>query len=144
MIIGILLIGIEFVPDIVNKRKEKEAIKEFNNNQKHDAVIENKIENLIIDQIVNEVKFDYIATIKIPTINLEKGIVGKESQYNNIDYGIQVLEESDMPDVENGDCILAAHSGNSNVSYFKNLDKININDIVQILYNQKNSKSNNN
>ena len=40
-----------------------------------------------------------------------------------------------MPDKENGNVILAGHSGNSSISFFKNLYKLSINDDVSIFYN---------
>ena len=80
---------------------------------------------------------DYIAYLKIPKINLNKGIVSKNSKFNNVDRNIQTLKESDMPDIKNSNLILAAHSGNSNVSYFKDLNKLEINDNIYIEYNNK-------
>lgn len=76
----------------------------------------------------------YIAVLKIPKINLEKGLVGKNSIDNNINKNIQILKEADMPDKENGNLILAAHSGNSIIGYFRELDKLQITDEVIIFY----------
>ena len=39
-----------------------------------------------------------------------------------------------MPDEVNGNVILAAHSGNARISYFRNLDKLNIGDEISIDY----------
>src|SRR5699024_8470661 len=46
-----------------------------------------------------------------------------------------ILDESDMPDEENGNVILAAHSGNGKNAFFKNLNKLEIDNIVSIFYN---------
>ena len=78
---------------------------------------------------------DYIAVLKIPSIGLEKGLVAKDSYYNNVNRNIKILDESDMPDQENGNVILAAHSGNGRTAFFKNLDKLQIDDTVSIFYN---------
>ena len=56
---------------------------------------------------------------------------------NDVKYNVEILDSSDMPDKENGNVILAAHSGNSKVSYFKNLDKLKIDDMVYIDYYNK-------
>lgn len=48
-----------------------------------------------------------------------------------------VISSSDMPDVNLGNLILASHSGNSNISYFKNLDKLEIGDIASVYYFKK-------
>ena len=80
---------------------------------------------------------DYVAYLKIPKINLNKGLLDKESVLNVVDKNIQIIKESDMPDIVNSNLILAAHSGNSDVSYFKDLYKLDINDNIYIEYNGK-------
>lgn len=77
---------------------------------------------------------NYIAVLKIPKINLEKGLYEISSPNNNVDKNIQILEGSSMPDVENSNLILASHSGNSLVSYFNNLSKLEVLDEVIIIY----------
>ena len=42
-----------------------------------------------------------------------------------------------MPDVVNGNFILAGHSGTSNVAFFKNLYKLELNDTAKVYYNSK-------
>lgn len=77
----------------------------------------------------------YVAVLEIPSIGLEKGLVSLDDKYNNADYNIQTIESSLMPNVANGNLILAAHSGSSSISYFKNLYKMKINDKLIIYYN---------
>ena len=43
-----------------------------------------------------------------------------------------------MPDKENGVLLIGAHSGIGKYAYFKNLDKIQLNDKIIINYNNKN------
>ena len=50
---------------------------------------------------------------------------------------IQTINPSDYPDVEKGNLILAAHSGTSSISYFKNLYQLTTNDKINILYNNQ-------
>ena len=45
-----------------------------------------------------------------------------------------------MPDVEKGNVILAGHSGNSSISYFRKLHKLQNDDMVSIVYNNKEYK----
>ena len=40
-----------------------------------------------------------------------------------------------MPDVKNGNLIIAAHSGNSYISYFKNLYKLSNDDVAYVYFN---------
>lgn len=70
--------------------------------------------------------------LRIPKINLEKDLPDKNSVLNDVDKNIQIIEQSLMPNIENSNLILASHSGNSAVSYFKNLDKLVIGDSVYI------------
>ncbi len=79
----------------------------------------------------------YIGDISIPKINLKRGFVSKDSKYNNVNRNIYIVPSSNYPDVENGNFILAAHSGTSSISFFKNLYKLEIGDLVDITYNNK-------
>jgi len=79
--------------------------------------------------------YNYIAILEIPSINLKQGLVGKYSKYNDVKYNIQIIDGSNMPDAKNSNLILAAHSGNSQVAYFKNLKNLNDNEEVYIYYN---------
>lgn len=78
--------------------------------------------------------YNYIAVLEIPTINLKRGLVSKNDKNNNVNKNIKILKESDMPDVENSNFILAGHSGNSRVAFFKNLHKVKDNDLIFIYY----------
>ena len=80
-------------------------------------------------------KNNYYAIIEIPSISLKKGLINKESKYNNVNKNIETLKNSDTPDVVGGSVLLASHSGNSRVSYFKNLYRVNIGDSINIYYN---------
>ncbi len=81
------------------------------------------------------VKDNFLMILEIPKINIKKGIYNKDFKHNNVDENITILSSSNMPDEDNGNVILASHSGNSNVSYFKNLDELNNGDVVYIYYN---------
>lgn len=85
----------------------------------------------------NRKQDDYIAVIQIPKINLEKGIYNIDNPLNNVDKNIAVLRETIWPDQKNSHIILASHSGNSDISYFKKLNKLKINDEIFFYYNNK-------
>lgn len=78
--------------------------------------------------------------IEIEKINLKQEFYPQDKEKNNVDKNIQVIETSTMPNIINGNLILASHSGNSSIAYFKNLDKIKVNDIVYIYYKEKKYK----
>ncbi|MCI9434916.1 MAG: sortase [Bacilli bacterium] len=112
--------------------KEKEGIELFFERQ---IVNDNEFNVNTSDYKNISPNFDYIAVLEIPKINLKRGLVDIDSIYNSIDFNIQILKESIMPNIDNSNLILVAHSGNSNVSFFKDLDKLEILDNVYLYYN---------
>lgn len=80
----------------------------------------------------------YVGNISIPKIDLKRGFVSKDSKYNNVNRNIYIVPESDYPDKDGGNFILASHSGTSSISFFKNLYKLTLGDKVDITYNNKN------
>ena len=88
--------------------------------------------NLLFDSH-NSVKSDYFMYLEIPSINLKRGIYDKSDSRNNIEKNVSILNESLMPN--EGCVILAAHSGNSSVSYFNSLNRLSIGDSVFLFYN---------
>ena len=77
---------------------------------------------------------EFIGYLEIKKLSLKQGLVSKNSYYNNVNLNIQILKESDYPDKELGNVILASHSGTSGVSYFKNLYKLSVGDEAKIYY----------
>ena len=81
-----------------------------------------------------EAKYDYIAVLEIPRIKLKQGLLDKHSKYNTIQNNIQILNESMMPDTVGSNLFLAAHNGTSHVSFFSNLDKLEVGDVIYLYY----------
>lgn len=142
IVIGISIIGIKSYQIFHLKQEEQKMIDDFMNIQRNMEItkdIEPKEE--INEEIKEEIKIipqnteDFIAVLEIPKISLEKGIYAKESPRNNVNRNIEILKESDMPDKNNGNFILAGHSGSSKISYFKNLHKLDKDDIAYVYYN---------
>ena len=107
---------------------------------KNNKVIKQNEDNINIydnnDKVVNDnkTKEKYVGILEIKKIKLKRGFYSIDSNKNNVDKNIMVISSSDMPDVNLGNLILASHSGNSNISYFKNLDKLEIGDIASVYY----------
>lgn len=78
-----------------------------------------------------------IATIIIEKIHLQEDLYRIESKQNTIEKHVSFLKHSDYPDKENGTVIILAHSGTGKKAYFKNLDKLELNDIVILEYQKK-------
>lgn len=144
IIIGSLFIftGITIIlyPLINNKYidiKEEKAIKEY---YIEEVNITEESHESEIEEVKPKKEINYIGILKIPKINLERGLVDRNSYSNNVNYNIQILSNSSMPDEKNGNVILAAHSGNGRTAFFKNIDKLVINDEVIIDYKNKTYK----
>ena len=86
---------------------------------------------------VNYEASEYLMVLEIPKINLKYGVYDIYDERNNIDSNITILKESILPDKENSLILLAAHSGNSIVSYFKNLYNLKYNDKIHIYYEKE-------
>ena len=82
----------------------------------------------------NKTKEEYLGILEIKKIKLRKGFYKFNSNLNNVDNNIMIVSSSNMPDVNKGNLILASHSGNSSVSYFRYLDKLDMEDIASIYY----------
>lgn len=108
-------------------------IETFFINDASDVNIENN--DISLDGKKETITYNYIAVLEIPSISLKRGLVDKNSYANNVSKNIQILKESDMPDVKNGTMYLASHSGTGYISFFRNLDKINESDLVYVYYN---------
>lgn len=143
ILLSISIVSVNLFTDYINKQKEKDLIKQYYETEEYIVDVPVVEEEIVQEEQQEEkkkeqkVEVNYIAVIKIPKIGLEKGLASKDSYWNNVNRNIQILTESDMPDVDKGNVILAGHSGNSGVSYFRKLNKLQIDDKVSISYNGK-------
>jgi len=149
IIVGVGILGGKIVNNYLDKKQEQDLINDFYEQQEEYVVDVPVMEEELVKEEVAEQEekketttptINYIAVIKIPKIGLEKGLASKGSYWNNVNRNIEILSESDMPDVDKGNVILASHSGNSNISYFRKLNKLQNDDIVSIVYNGKEYK----
>ena len=136
---GMCLLTYNIIKDKEYKKEDNEKIEEFFNNYSE------KIENINTDENVEDVIVNndidlssYLAVIEIPSILLKTGVVMSDTSYKSMDRNVSVFPTSDMPNVKDGNFILFGHNGNSRISYFKNIYKLNNNDDIYIYY--QNSK----
>ena len=105
IVIGILLITLILIPISKNKQHEYDSV----------AIA------------------DSYMLISIPKIKLKANIYDINDSMNDVDKGIELLT-SDTPDMDNSKVVLASHSGNSKISYFKKLNKIKKGTNIYIKY----------
>ena len=145
IIIGIILIlfaiiggNYKLLLNYFSNKQDEQMIQEFYQDDLSNE--ENKQGNIEINsgKIIEKTKKDnYIAVLRINKINLIRGLVDESSNLNNIEYNVQIIKGSNMPDVIGGNLILASHSGNARISYFRNLDKLEIDDEAEVDYKNK-------
>jgi len=145
VLIGILLLSYNYVQ---SKRLiayeymdslfyQEESVEEENENEKTE--IETRtVEESIPKKISSSRKYQYIGYLEIPKIKLKRGFVDKDSKDNNVEKNLFITSNSTYPDVEKGNLIIAAHSGNSYKSFFKNLYKLAVGDTARVEYGGKN------
>ena len=105
------------------------------NNSEEQIKIDNYFNN-VFNSDYNKDQSNFVAVLEIPKIKLKKGLFDKNSPFNNLKNSIYTLKESTYPkDKEISHLFLASHSGNSKISYFKNLSKLNLNDYIYLYFN---------
>ena len=77
----------------------------------------------------------FLMVLEIPKVNLRRGIYSKDSKWNSIEYNVTILEESNFPDEEYGNVILAAHNGPADIAYFNQLHQLEVGDMAYVYYN---------
>ena len=123
--LGIFLIVLSFIlPLSINKYENKVIIAK-----------RKEVNNYINKENYSDNRFHYVAILEIPQIDLKLGLVDKNSNDNNVDKNIQILDGSEFPNKINTNLILASHSGTSKVSFFNDLNKLSIGDTIYIYYN---------
>lgn len=105
----------------------------YQNNQKPHTMIQTTAKTHTAIPLQN----DIIGSIKIDKLNLIKPLYKIDSSHNQVDENITILKDSTYPDQEESILFLAAHSGNSNVSFFEHLDELKKEDLIQITYRGK-------
>ena len=129
---GFIFYGYNYYQKKTNDKIEEKSIEKFFEIEEETSIVEESKEEHPIIKKDDEI---YIGVLEIPKINLKKGLVDKTSPKNNVNKNIYLLKETILPDEQAiSHILLAAHSGNSYVSFFKNLRKLEITDKVYFYY----------
>ena len=134
---GLAIIGGKYLYIHISRLKNDIKIEEFFDDpiEAEKEIVESTIEEKkdeVKPKPVNNEK--YLAVLEIPKIKFKRGIYAKNSKLNNVNKNVYLIKESDMPDKEKGNFILAGHSGTAYFSYFKNLTKLFIDDSAYVYY----------
>lgn len=146
---GVFLLSENYINDKIDKSFNtmnlkllalNEEIKEEKTSQNEEVVIDDVSDTTIDveeEKKIKEINYNYIGKLKIPKIGLEQGFVDKNSKYNSVDYGIEILKESSFPNVNKSNLIMLSHSGSSYRAKFKELYKLKLGDLCYIDYQGK-------
>lgn len=96
------------------------------------ANLERNTNTSYISTVNKDENDEIIGTLTIDKLNLSKKIYNINSSHNNVEENVTILND-DMNLI-----VLAAHSGPGYIAFFNDLDKLELNDTVNLTYNNKN------
>ena len=96
------------------------------------ANLERNTNTSYINTVSKKENDEIIGTLTIDKLNLSKNIYNINSSHNNVEENVTILND-DINLI-----VLAAHSGPGYIAFFNNLDKLELNDTVNLTYNNKN------
>ena len=122
-----------FILSIINKNVNKQNIKAYITSTSVEEVSKPLDVATKTKKQDTKRKIDYVAVLEIPKINLKEGLVNSTKKFESVNYAVSIDKNSKFPN-EKGNFILYAHSGNSSVSFFKYLHKVDIEDAIYVYY----------
>lgn len=82
----------------------------------------------------------YIGYLEIPKIGFRRGFYNIDSNLNTVESNIEIIKGSDLPNITNGNLIIAGHSGTGWKAFFSNLYKLEVGDEAIVTYSGVNYK----
>lgn len=136
LLFGFGIVCFKFYNNYSIKKQEENAIHDFFKIESKDDIEVISTDNVEEKQELSpKTNYNYIAVLEIPSIHLKRGLFPINDKNNNVNKNIEILQNSDMPDVQNGLLALAGHSGNSRIAFFNNLHKLKKQELVYVYYN---------
>ena len=124
ILLGIILISLKFFSNCYLDKQEDKAIQEFLDYKPDTTVIVEESSSTSEESQNTNFTYDYIAVLEIPKISLKRGLFSINDKNNNVDKNVEILQNSDMPNVTNGTLALAGHSGNSSFTKTKDTTEL--------------------
>ena len=126
--IFILLLNFEYNKEIQNQNEDR-----VDNYLKVTSNIETSDKSSTPESVTTPITstFNYSGILEIPKINLKAGFANSDDNFTIINYAIGA-DPNSIYLSEQGNFILYAHSGNSSIAYFKNLNKVSLNDDIYV------------
>ena len=141
VLIGLILVTSNYIDTKINNAYNNLNLEILAMNEEVKEIDEDDLmESEVVEEKEEEtpiITYNYIASLSIPKINLNRGLVAIDSPYNDINYNIKTLKESSYPNIDKGNFILAAHRGTSSISFFGRLYQLSLGDKCYVNYNGK-------
>ena len=137
ILMGLIIYSGKVIYNEYLDRKDNQKVEEFLDIQDDKDVDEIYFDTEVIEEIediTTPADDNYIGVLEIPKINLKRGFLSIDNPDNTVSKNIQVIKESDMPDVENGLLIIAGHFGTGRLAFFKELHKLSDMNKVYVYY----------
>lgn len=103
-----------------------DIFKEYMDNNKNNKSITYYMED--DTKKIDDERYNYVAVLEIPSVNLKRGFLTTDSSYNDVKYNIELISYDDNR------IILASHNGKNSNSYFGNLSKMELGDEINLYY----------
>ena len=116
IIVSSLYLGNYFYNYFGDKVKNTRAVSDF---------FDNKINDDYDD------KYKYTSILEIPSIELKRGIVSIDNEYNDVKYNIEFIKK------DSDKLVFASHNGNYYYSYFDNLKDMELGDDIYFYENNR-------
>ena len=101
----------------------------FGDKVKNTRAVSDFFDNKINDDYDN--KYKYTSILEIPSIELKRGIVSIDNEYNDVKYNIELIKK------DSDKLIFASHNGNYYYSYFDNLKDMELGDDIYFYENNR-------
>lgn len=85
-------------------------------------------QKLTMDQYLSKKQDNLFGVLEIPSLKIKQPIYQLGTKENNVDQNVMLLEHNEKW------ISLAAHSGTGTHAYFKNLNRVQIGDVIEIRY----------
>lgn len=128
---GLTIYIINYYYNYKIQKEDENFVEQF---MEQDFAIET--EETEIEEVIEEDYTGYLAVLEIPKIELKTGVVMSSKNYSTMNRNVSIYPTSDMPNYKYGNIILFAHNGTSNVSYFKNINELEKNDLIYLYYDE--------
>ena len=133
ILIGICTYMYKYYNNYRYEKADEDRVLEFFDKSDDTIVSSEEVKEEVKEESTTS-NYSYTGVLEIPSISFKRGFLKPDDINNNLNKNIEVLQNSDMPNVENGLLAIAGHSGTGRIAFFKKLHKLKVADPIYIYY----------